>query len=97
MVAIRRPAWQIKLLLRHFRLLVQLGGKSRTFIGLFKEFVQAHRADIDLDNIAMGEFWFATDALKQGLVDELNTSDDHILSLFDSHQIYRVKNFYQKS
>ena len=59
--------------------------------------MQAHRADIDLDNVAMGEFWFATDALKLGLVDELNTSDDHILSLFDSHQIYRVKYVSKKS
>ena len=65
--------------------------------GLFKEFVQANRADIDLEKVATGEYWFASEAQKLGLVDELNTSDDHILSLLDSHQIYTVKYTSKKS
>ena len=64
---------------------------------LFKEFVQTHRQDIELEQVATGEYWFATDALKLGLVDELNTSDDHILSLLESHQIYTVKYTSKKS
>ena len=44
--------------------------------GLFKEFVQANRVDIDLEKVATGEYWFASEAQKLGLVDELNTSDD---------------------
>lgn len=59
--------------------------------GLFKEFVQTHRADIELEKVATGEYWFAMDAQKLGLVDELNTSDDYVLSLLESHQIYTVK------
>ncbi|MFY8297610.1 protease SohB [Pseudoalteromonas sp. SS15] len=65
--------------------------------GLFKEFVQTHRQDIELEQVATGEYWFATDALKLGLVDELNTSDDYILSLLESHQIYTVKYTSKKS
>ncbi|TMO54220.1 protease SohB [Pseudoalteromonas phenolica] len=65
--------------------------------GLFKEFVQTHRQDIELEQVATGEYWFATEALKLGLVDELNTSDDYILSLLESHQIYTVKYTSKKS
>jgi len=65
--------------------------------GLFKEFVQTHRQDIELEKVATGEYWFATDALNLGLVDELSTSDDYILSLLESHQIYSVRYTSKKS
>ncbi len=45
---------------------------------LFKNHVAKYRPNIDIDKVATGEFWLASDAIKLGLVDELTTSDDYI-------------------
>lgn len=47
--------------------------------GLFKEFVKAHRPQLDVASVATGEHWFGTRALSLKLVDELKTSDDWLL------------------
>jgi serine protease SohB len=31
---------------------------------------------MDVDELATGEVWYGPDALRRGLVDQLNTSDD---------------------
>eukprot|EP01034_Spumella_vulgaris_P022753 gene22753-28911_t len=49
--------------------------------GLFKAFLREQRPSLDVEKIATGEVWFGPSALKQGLCDELITSDDYILSL----------------
>lgn len=46
---------------------------------LFKDFVKEYRPNIDIDQVATGEHWFATQAKEMGLVDEISTSDDFIL------------------
>lgn len=58
---------------------------------LFKDFVKGNRAELDIDNVATGEHWFGTDALKRGLVDHLQTSDDYLMSKTDSHKVFGVK------
>ena len=57
---------------------------------LFKTFVKKHRPGLDVEKIATGEFWFGTDALALGLVDEIGTSDAYILSLMKSHQVFAL-------
>lgn len=57
---------------------------------LFKDFVKEYRPNIDIDQVATGEHWFATQAKDKGLVDEISTSDDFILSHLDSHKIISV-------
>ena len=57
---------------------------------LFKTFVKAHRPQIDIDNIATGEHWFATQCVEKKLVDQLQTSDDYLLSKKDSHELYEL-------
>lgn len=57
---------------------------------LFKDFVASHRSQADIVKVATGEYWFATQAVELGLVDEIKTSDDVLLSLVDSHQLYKV-------
>ncbi|MCM2679756.1 protease SohB [Echinimonas agarilytica] len=44
--------------------------------GLFKDFVQRYRPELDLAKVATGEHWFGAQALELGLVDELATSDE---------------------
>ncbi|OEE80032.1 MULTISPECIES: protease SohB [Vibrio] len=48
--------------------------------GLFKDFIRDHRPDLDLEKVATGEHWFGTQAKALGLVDEISTSDDLVVS-----------------
>lgn len=45
---------------------------------LFKNFVQQWRPQVDIDVVATGEHWFATQAIDLKLVDALQTSDDYL-------------------
>lgn len=58
---------------------------------LFKDFVSRFRPDLDINKVATGEHWYGTDALKMGLADKIQSSDDYIMSKLDSHKIYGVK------
>lgn len=58
---------------------------------LFKDFVSKYRPDLDIDKVATGEHWYGTDALKMGLADHIQTSDDYMMSKLGSHKIYGVK------
>ena len=59
--------------------------------GLFKDFVKKQRPIVDIDQIATGEHWLGTRAHELKLVDELKTSDDYLLGLSDTSDIYEVK------
>jgi serine protease SohB len=58
--------------------------------GLFKTFVSEHRPQLDITKVATGEHWFATHAKTFDLVDEISTSDDVLMSLDKTHQLYKV-------
>lgn len=57
---------------------------------LFRDHVQVARPTLDVEKVATGETWFGTDALKMGLVDEIQTSDDLLLSLNNQFELYHV-------
>lgn len=57
----------------------------------FKDFVQMHRPNMDIEKVATGEFWTGLKAKELGLVDEITTSDDYLLSHYPERQIYSVK------
>lgn len=58
---------------------------------LFKEFVAENRPNLNIDEVATGEHWFALQAKDKGLVDEISTSDDYILSQLEKYKIIGVK------
>lgn len=58
---------------------------------LFKSFVKTHRSQIDINEVATGEHWFATQCIEKKLVDQLQTSDDFLLSKKDTHELYEVE------
>lgn len=58
---------------------------------LFKNFVQKFRPQMNISEVATGEYWYGEQALGKGLVDEIRTSDDYLLSLSEKHQIVKVK------
>ena len=57
---------------------------------LFKEFVKMHRPQLDLDQVATGEYWYGTQALTRRLADELRTSDDYLLDASAGAELYEV-------
>jgi len=57
---------------------------------LFKSFVSRFRPQLDLAKVATGEYWFGQDALKLGLVDQIQTSDDYILGKIQSHRVVKI-------
>ena len=50
---------------------------------LFKDFVKRMRPSLDIEQVATGEHWYGQQAVEKGLVDEINTSDEVILSLME--------------
>ncbi len=59
--------------------------------GLFKDFVKEQRPVVNLDEIATGEHWLGKRAHELKLVDELKTSDDYLVGLTDTSDIYEVR------
>ena len=58
---------------------------------LFKDFVQSQRPDMDIDKVATGEYWPGVKAKSLGLIDDITTSDDYILSHYPTREIFSVK------
>ena len=57
----------------------------------FKQLIKAGRPDVDIEEIATGEYWLATQAKEKGLVDEIMTSDDYLCSKLDECEIIEIK------
>lgn len=64
---------------------------------LFKEFVQRHRPDVHIESIATGEIWLGERAITKGLVDELATSDEYLVSCAAEADVYEVKYVLRKN
>ncbi|WP_289028682.1 protease SohB [uncultured Paraglaciecola sp.] len=64
---------------------------------MFKDFVQEQRPDLDIAKVATGEYWYGIRALELGLIDEINTSDDYILTANKDKNIFTVKYSMKKS
>lgn len=64
---------------------------------LFKHHVQQYRPQLDISKVATGEYWYGTQALALGLVDEIQTSQDLLFSKLETHQIVGVKTEKKKS
>lgn len=58
---------------------------------LFKAFVSKFRPQLNLAEVATGEYWYGEQAIQKLLVDEINTSDDYLMGLSEHHQIVKVK------
>jgi len=62
----------------------------------FKEHIKLHRPNIDINKIATGNHWTAKEALKLGLVDSIQASDDYINDKIKKSHVYKV-DFIQKT
>lgn len=64
---------------------------------LFKTFVADNRPALDVESVATGEVWYGSRALERGLVDEIQTSDDFLMSRRDDYDLVGVKYVHKKS
>ncbi|WWO96957.1 MAG: protease SohB [Candidatus Dasytiphilus stammeri] len=64
---------------------------------LFKNFIHEMRPNLDIDNVSTGEYWFGTEALKKGLIDNIGTSDDFIFQKLDHCECITVHYIYRSS
>ena len=48
------------------------------------------RPDVDIDQVANGDVWLASEALALGLVDELSTGDDYLFRARESARLFEV-------
>ena len=64
---------------------------------LFKSFVSEHRPQVNINEVATGEIWYGRRALEQNLVDDLQTSDEYLMSLRNDCDIYSIKFTVKKS
>jgi len=64
---------------------------------LFKEFVNEHRPQVDIEEVSKGEIWYGRRALDKALVDEIMTSDDYLSALCDKADVYQMHYIEKKS
>jgi serine protease SohB len=57
----------------------------------FKDFVRDNRPSLDVDAVGDGDYWYATDAIKIGLVDAISTSDEYLLSQRGQAQMFLIE------
>ncbi len=57
---------------------------------LFKDFISMHRPQVNINEVATGEHWHAIQALNTKLVDEIQTSDDYILSRLPNYDVFEI-------
>ena len=56
----------------------------------FKRLIKEGRPDVDIEEIATGEYWLASQAKEKGLVDEIMTSDDYLCSKLDDCEVIEI-------
>lgn len=56
----------------------------------FKDYVLLNRAQVDINQVSTGEHWIAIDALDLKLVDQLQTSDDYLMSKMETHNSFQI-------
>jgi serine protease SohB len=58
---------------------------------IFKEFIETHRPEVNISEVATGEHWLATKAFQRKLVDVLSTSDEYISSAIKKSKIIHLQ------
>jgi serine protease SohB len=64
---------------------------------LFRDWVARHRPQLDLEQVATGEYWYGTRALELQLVDELGTSDEYLTAAAGRADVLQVRYTPQRS
>jgi serine protease SohB len=57
---------------------------------LFQEFVAENRPELEIEAVATGEAWYGKRALELNLVDGLATSDEYLIELCETRDVFEV-------
>ena len=57
---------------------------------LFKLFITDNRPSLDIEKVATGEHWYGTQALKLGLIDKIQTSDDFVVNAASEEDVFEI-------
>ncbi len=57
----------------------------------FRNYLLANRSQLNLEQVATGEHWLASDALDLKLVDLLKTSDDYLMDKMDAFNAFNIR------
>ena len=63
---------------------------------LFKEYVSTRRPQIDIDKIATGEIWYGARAKDIKLIDDIQTSDEYLVSRIEDADVFEVAYVFKK-
>ena len=63
---------------------------------LFKEYVSTRRPQIDIDKIATGEIWYGSRAKDIKLIDDIQTSDEYLVSRIEDADVFEVAYVFKK-
>ncbi len=59
---------------------------------LFKEYINQYRPEINIDDVANGDYWYGQQALNKGLIDDIMTSDEYILKAVQNEtKVYKIE------
>jgi serine protease SohB len=58
---------------------------------MFKGFVSENRSNVDIDQVATGEYWYGTRAMELNLVDDIQTSDDFLMNANETFTLFKLK------
>jgi serine protease SohB len=64
---------------------------------LFKSFVSEHRPQVNISEVATGEIWYGQRAIENNLVDDIQTSDEYLMSMRKDADIYAISYTHKKS
>ena len=64
---------------------------------LFKSFVSQHRPQVNVAEVATGEVWYGQRAIENHLIDDIQTSDEYLMSKREDSNIYLVSYELKKS
>jgi serine protease SohB len=58
---------------------------------MFKDLISKHRQQININQVATGEYWLGQQAITLDLVDKIQTSDDYLLSRSQDARLFELK------
>lgn len=58
---------------------------------LFKNHVHQFRPSLNIEEVANGDIWYGTQAIENGLIDAVGTSDDYIIEACKDADVYSVQ------
>jgi len=58
---------------------------------MFKGFVADNRPQVNIDEVATGEYWYGLKAKELALVDDIQTSDDYLMQQNEQFKIFKLK------